>query len=165
MVSPPVHVAQVPVSSIMIMHEGLLGDCVRTPFLLKEHYISKRPLLLIYDFLLLQPISMQLDMFNIVIAPYFNFDSRLFHIHEKLSLAVYFQTSFRLKNFLSIAQVAPYAVDNTSVVAWTNNAGILVWRWECRCEAVGHKKNMPPNTILVLYINRVSHEVIVTRKP
>ena len=67
MVSPPVHVAQVPISSIMIMHEGLLRDCVRKLCLLKEHYISKRPLLLIYDF---QPISMHLDMFNIVIVPY-----------------------------------------------------------------------------------------------
>ena len=104
-------------------------------------------------------------MFNIVIAPYFNFDSKLFHIHETLSLAVYFQTAVHLKNFLSITQVAPYTVDNTSVVAWKNYAGILVWRWECRWEAVEHNKNMPPNTILVLYINRVSHEVIVTRKP
>ena len=70
MVYPPVHVAQVPVSSFMIMHEELLSDCERTVSC-QERCTYKRPLLLVYDFLLLQPIPIYSDVFNIVIAPYF----------------------------------------------------------------------------------------------
>lgn len=57
-----------------------------------------------------------------------------------------------------------YAVDDTSLVPWIINAGIYVWRWECRSEVLGHDKYVPPREILVLYIKRVSHELIVTKK-
>lgn len=89
-VYPPVHLAKVPVSSIITMHDGLLRDCERILCLLQSITRTKYLLLLIYNFLLLQPIPIYSEVFNIVIEPCFVLDSNLSHIHETLSLAVYF---------------------------------------------------------------------------